>query len=126
MKTCVIVLAVYSAAQAHKVPPAALLSIALYESRLKPNAIGDDGQSFGAFQIYLRYHRLRCLSLPCQADYAARLLSRFVRRSLRSGRSNVLPRAIQRWNYNRRGYAQRVLRWRSRARKLIKSCRVTK
>lgn len=51
-----VVRAIDEFARQNNLPPHGLLAIGLQESSLDPAAVGDNGQSYGVFQIYLRAH----------------------------------------------------------------------
>lgn len=51
-----VVAAICDFAATTNLPPHGLLAIGLQESSLDPNAVGDNGQSYGVFQIYLPAH----------------------------------------------------------------------
>ena len=113
---CAVVLAASLAAHQHHVPTDVLVAIAYHESRLRPTARGDDGKSWGPWQINTAVHRLQCRSLRCQSDYAARMLRRNM------GRTRTLGGAVQLWNSRNRGYALRVLAKRAKVWQIIRRC----
>lgn len=114
--TCMVVLLASASAHRHGAPEVALVAIAMHESRLHERAVGDAGLAIGPWQIHTGAHAVRCRTLACQADYAARMLA-----GLRARRGS-LREAIQGWNPRSVGYAERVMSRLHAAERLIAEC----
>lgn len=86
--------------------PYLMAAIAIHESGVRPQIVGDSGESYGLFQIQRKHWGWLGDSVQCQADLCERILERLIT-------SNGVEKGVQKYNGSgreARAYARRVIR----------------